>query len=102
MSVVQAKGGHDRCPIKAYKIFPNPVHKSNQVRFEIDIPNCSNNPKELIIRDVLGNVITSRPLNNGKNEFMINGSDLNNNRVCRCDIVIESQTVASKTLVVLE
>ena len=102
LSVVKEKGRHDKCPIKSYKIFPNPVHKSNQVRFEIDIPNCSNDPKELIIRDVLGIVITSRPLNKGKNEFMINASDLNNNKVCRCDVVVESQTVASKTLVVLE
>ncbi len=60
------------------------------------------NPKKLIIRDVLGTIIASRPLEEGKNIILINGSDLNSNKVCRCNIVIESQTVATKTLVILE
>jgi len=102
LASVEPKGGQNKCTIKSYKIFPNPFHKSNQVRIEVDIPDCSKNPKELIIRDVLGKVIARRPLEEGKNIILINGSDLNNNKVCRCDIVIESQTVASKTLVMLE
>ena len=88
--------------IKSFDITPNPFHKSNPVRIDVGIPNCSKNPKEMIILDILGKVITSRTLNEGKNVFLINGSDLNNNKVCRCNIVIGSQIAASKNLVMLE
>lgn len=87
------------CELDSFVIARNPFSEGEQVQIKIYIPDCKVAQKDMMIKDLQGNTLLYRPLEEGLNNFTINAADLNYNQVSICSIVIGGEIVAYKHLI---